>query len=127
MFSGTSWNWCINCFECNRGDFFPGLFLKGRLIREGGAELVQATLYCSVLMVVHTSPRLQEVLPKTRNPDQKSLLKTAVTLTSFSAVFWHLQMQLSYSWCSWKDSSETIFLQEPSFQLQIFSYCCHKC
>jgi len=67
--------------------FFSGLFLKGKLIREGEAEVVQATLYCSVLMVVHTSPRLQEVPFKARNSDQKSLLMTAVTLASSSAVF----------------------------------------
>lgn len=38
-------------------------------------------------MFVCTCPRLQEVLPKTRTPDQKSLLKTTVNLTSFLDVF----------------------------------------
>lgn len=77
----------MSCFECNQGDFFPGLFLKGKLIREREAELVHTTLYCNVLMVVHSCPRHQEFLPKTRNPDQKSSLKTIVNLTSFLAVF----------------------------------------
>lgn len=37
-------------------------------------------------MIAHTSARLQEVLPKAGNPEQKFLLKTMVTLVSFSGV-----------------------------------------
>lgn len=55
MFSGTGWNWCINFIECSWGDIFTGLFLEGKLIGEGKVEVVQTTLYCSVVMVVHTS------------------------------------------------------------------------
>lgn len=80
MFSGTGWNWCINFIECSWGDFFTGLFLEGKLIG-GGKQRWCKLLYTAVFSWLCT------LLPKTRNPDQKSLLKTTVTLTSFSSVF----------------------------------------
>lgn len=97
MFSGTGWNWCINFNECSQGDFFPGLFLKGKLIRQGKAELVKATLYCNVLMVVHTSPRLRKLCldleTLTKNPywRQLWLLHLSHLFLAFSdAAFLHL-------------------------------------
>lgn len=65
--------------------FLSWRFSKRKADQGGRSRAVQATLYCSVLMVAYTCPRLREVLPKTRNCDQKSLLKITMNLTSFLA------------------------------------------
>lgn len=84
--------------------FFPSLFLKGKLIREGETDLLQAILYWNIPMVMHTSSRPQDVLSKSWNPEQKSLLKIMVALISGFGI-----CRCSFSiWCSLKDSPETL-------------------
>lgn len=85
----VSWNlleleYQLLWMQLGRYFFFPGLFLEGKLISKGEAELVQAALCCCVLMIVCTFLQGFGKLGLKLETLTKSLYWR---VTSFSAVF----------------------------------------